>query len=99
MSDSTALPRSVCLAEILDLRAAAPLAIELLLFRGADIQIDASRVEKLGAQCLQVLLSAASTWHNDGATLDVVRMSPRFVEGLELLGIPSTNFLRQEHIL
>jgi chemotaxis protein CheX len=94
MAESVAPPRGVCLTEILDLRAAAPLAIELLLFRGADIKIDASRVERLGTQCLQVLLSAAATWRHDGATLDIVHMSPRFVEGLELLAIPSTIFLR-----
>ena len=50
------------LPEILDLGAAGPLAAEFLSHRGEALCVDASRVERMGGQCLQVLLSAANTW-------------------------------------
>uniref|UniRef100_UPI003783CF50 STAS domain-containing protein n=1 Tax=Methylocella sp. TaxID=1978226 RepID=UPI003783CF50 len=54
------------LAATLDLKAAAPLAAELCSIRGADVLIDGAHVERLGGQCLQVLMSAAATWRADG---------------------------------
>ena len=54
----TAKAQPIILDSVLDLRAAAPLADEFKARRGADINIDASNVERLGAQCAQVLLSA-----------------------------------------
>jgi chemotaxis protein CheX len=84
------------LAEALDLVAAKPLAQLLLERRGASIVIDASAVQRVGAQCVQVLLSAASTWTADGHSLAIVNRSPGFVEGLELLGIPGDAFIEGE---
>jgi chemotaxis protein CheX len=80
------------LAETLDLVAAKPLAQSLIERRGASIVIDASSVQRVGAQCVQVLLSAASTWAADGHSLAVVNRSQGFVEGLELLGIAGNAF-------
>jgi chemotaxis protein CheX len=56
------------------------------------VVIDASQVQYLGAQCLQVLLSAASTWRTERASLRIADRSPGFARGLELLGIPATTF-------
>jgi chemotaxis protein CheX len=83
--------QTVPLPEVLDLKAAAPLATQLLALRGIDIAIDASNVRRLGGQCLQVLLSAVATWQHDSVALDFVNPSLEFVENLQLLGIgPAT---------
>lgn len=75
------------LPEVLDLTAAAPLAQSFLSHRGKALSIDASRVRRVGAQCLQVLLAAASTWKADGARLSLTKPSEEFLEGGRLLGI------------
>jgi chemotaxis protein CheX len=84
------------LPEALDLLAATPLAKMLLAQRGANIVIDASSVQRVGAQCVQVLLSAASTWTADGLSFVIANRSPAFVEGLQLLGIPGDTFIEGE---
>jgi chemotaxis protein CheX len=72
----------------LDLNAAAPLAGEFMRLRGKDLQVDASGVERMGAQCLQVLLSARATWETDQAAFSVVSPSADFAAVLALLGAP-----------
>lgn len=84
------------LPDILDLRAASPLATSLLAIRGRQLTIDASHVERVGAQCLQVLLSARATWAVDGLSLMVVNPSEAFIEGVETLGVPINKFAEQE---
>ncbi len=78
----------VRLGQVLDLNAAGPLAHELLALRGRDLELDASAVQRLGAQCLQVLLSARATWDADGAAFAVVQPSDEFTSTLALLGAP-----------
>ncbi|HLH12238.1 MAG TPA: STAS domain-containing protein [Methylovirgula sp.] len=87
MTASEANPRTLVLPEILDIKAAISLAENILALRGAEIVIDASQVERLGGQSLQILLSALATWHADGMTLDFVRPSTPFLESLALFGI------------
>ena len=82
MGDTTV----IALDEALDLRAAKPLAEALLARRGADLTLDASGVRRLSSLCLQVLLSAKTTWAADGRSLSVVEPSPAFSDGLRLLG-------------
>jgi chemotaxis protein CheX len=76
------------LGQVLDLNAAGPLANELLAVRGRDVEVDASAVERLGAQCVQVLLSARATWDADGVAFAVVAPSVEFTSTLALLGAP-----------
>jgi chemotaxis protein CheX len=80
------------LPEALDLVAARPLAATLIGRRGAGIVVDASSVQHVGAQCVQVLLSAAAAWAAEGHAFAVVNRSPGFIEGLQLLGIPADTF-------
>lgn len=87
--------RALQLPEVLDLKAAGPLAAELLNRRGEEISIDASRVRRLGGQCLQVLLSAAMTWRTNEIPLAFVDPSPEILEGLRRLGIDPTDFFDQ----
>jgi chemotaxis protein CheX len=56
------------LPAVLDLRAAAQLKADLEARMGAAIALDASRAERLGGLCLQILIAAASAWR--AASLD-----------------------------
>jgi chemotaxis protein CheX len=76
------------LGQVLDLNAAGPLASQLLAARGREVAVDASAVERMGAQCLQVLLSARAAWAADGAGFTVVSPSDEFTATLALLGAP-----------
>ena len=76
----------------LDIRAAAPLAAELSGARGADLALDASQVERVGAQCLQVLLSAAATWCADGRELTIAQPSAAFAEAIRVAGLDLSRF-------
>jgi len=87
---------ALTLPEVLDICEAAPLAASLLAARGNQVVIDASRVEKVGAQCVQVLLSAHATWLRDGASFNISSPSRGFVDSLETLGIPVSFFSMQE---
>lgn len=75
------------LPEVLDLTAAAPLAQSFLTRRGADLSIDASQVRRVGAQCLQVLLAAVTTWQSDGVRLCLEKPTEEFLEASRLLGL------------
>ena len=74
------------LADSLDMTAAGPLARELLGRRGQPVALDASNVRRIGGQCLQVLLSAQTTWAADAASFQIVDPSPEFSDGLALMG-------------
>jgi len=83
----TAAPSAIHLVETLDLLAAAGLARDLRDSRGNEVRIDASQVLHLGAQCLQVLLSAAQTWREDKIAMTISDESPGFLECLQLFGV------------
>ena len=86
-------PRTIELPEALDLPAAASLAESLLKHVGEDLAIDASKVQRLGASCLQVLLSAVRTWKAESTSLTLANGSERFIDDLRLLGFtPETLF-------
>jgi chemotaxis protein CheX len=75
------------LPENLDLSAAAALAEAFAKHVGEPLAVDASRVNRLGASCLQVLLAAARTWKSEGDALTLQNGSSRFLEDLNLLGL------------
>ncbi|WP_157017980.1 STAS domain-containing protein [Mesorhizobium xinjiangense] len=77
----------VTLPPVLDITQTTPLAAQLNACRGKDVVVDASNVERVGAQCIQVLLSAAATWAQDGAELIVSEPSAAFAEGLQSMGL------------
>ncbi len=76
----TALP------PVMDLTAAAPLAAEFMAHRGTPLMIDGSAVERLGAQCLQVLLAARNAWAADGQGFSIESPSDALAETLAALG-------------
>jgi len=80
------MTHTLTLGDALDMTAAGPLVQELLGHRGQPITLDASGVRRIGGQCLQVLLSAQSTWAADGQAFEITDPSPEFVDGLALMG-------------
>ena len=83
---------SMTLPSELDIKAAAPLAAGLIAARGADLALDAAQVERIGAQCLQVLLSAAATWGADGQELAIEVPSAAFTEAVRIAGLDLSHF-------
>lgn len=75
------------LPPMLDITAAAQLAGDIIGHRGKDLAVSAAQVQRVGAQCLQVLLSAAATWSQDGMEFEVTDASPEFTEALETAGL------------
>jgi chemotaxis protein CheX len=95
-NESVTTGRNLQLPENLDLVAAAALTETLLSMRGSDVSVDGSAVQRIGGQCLQILLSAQVTWNTEGASLEFINLSDEFVKGVELLGVPPQKFANQE---
>lgn len=88
---------TLVLPAVLDITAAAPLHAELLRLRGRPLVVEAGEVKRLGAQCLQLLLSAAATFERDGAPLRLGDVSEPFRRDLALMGhSPETLLSRRE---
>ena len=75
------------LPDILDLTCAGPLAESFRALRGVELAVDAARVQRVGAQCAQVIMSAVATWKADEVALCVIDPSPELSETFSLLGI------------
>ena len=80
---------SLSLPAVLDLAQADALKQALLPMRGQSVVIDASRVERLGGLCLQVLISAQQTWASDGHTLRIDDVSREFADQWNAFGAAS----------
>ena len=87
MASKKQRPRRLQLAENLDGSQVDPLLSQLAKKRGFPLQINASKVERLGAHCVQVLVAAALTWRSEMHSLQIVQPSSSFVEDLELMGL------------
>jgi len=70
----------------LDMQAASGLLEKILAGRGADLRIGAADVQRVGGQCLQLLLAARSAWEADMNNLSFENVSPEFAAGLQTLG-------------
>jgi chemotaxis protein CheX len=75
------------LPPVLDLVAAPGLLEAFLARRGQVLAVEGGAVQRLGAQCLQVLLAARAAWAADGLALQVRNMSEEFSATLSLLGV------------
>ena len=53
------------LPSVLDLKVASSLREQFVGRRGAALRVDASRVERLGGLCLQILIAARTAWAED----------------------------------
>lgn len=74
------------LPAILDLTAAGPLTAELLGHRGISLMVDGSGVERVGAQCMQVLLAARATWIADGQAFSIDSPSQALTDTAAAIG-------------
>jgi chemotaxis protein CheX len=79
-------PSLLSLPPILDLKAAAPLRDALLALRGNDVTLDGAEVQRLGGQCLQVLLAARAAWETDGYRFEIHGPSSDLADALTLMG-------------
>jgi chemotaxis protein CheX len=84
------------LPAILDLKAAGKLAAAFLARRGMDVTVGAGEVQRLGGQCLQVLLSAQASWREDQHSMRFEAPSADLRSALELFGIAPDPLFQQE---
>ena len=78
-------------------------AVEALLeqlssHRGANLVVDASKVKRVGAQCLQVILSASRTWAAEGVGFRIDSPSERFSDVASGLGLDEIQKLSSENV-
>ncbi len=85
MTDGLELP------PVLDLIAAPGLLEAFVGRRGHELAVNAAAVQRLGAQCLQVLLAARAAWAADGQTLRIENIPDDFSMTLELMGVTSAD--------
>lgn len=80
-------PATLKLGAALDFRAATPLRAELLALRGRPLEVDGGDVERIGGQCVQVLVSAAHTWAEDGVSFAITKRSEQMEALLRHMGV------------
>ena len=87
MASKKPAQNSLSLATVLDLNEATTLHGKLMSLRGSDLVIDASSVERVGAQCVQVLMAAKKIWDEDKLTFRFSKVSDSFNKTMQLIGI------------
>lgn len=71
----------------LDLGSVSALAADLQNSCGADLTVDAGKVEHMGALSVQLLLAAQQRWAADGHCLTISPRSAAFEESLSVFGL------------
>ncbi|SUS03256.1 conserved hypothetical protein [uncultured Defluviicoccus sp.] len=74
------------LPAVMDLRAAQPLKADIQAHAGAPLDLDASKVERMGGLCLQVLLAAETAWRATGHAFRVINPAETFRNDARLMG-------------
>lgn len=97
MATTTADTNSLQLAPALDFNEASELRGKLLAMRGKPLTVDASKVEKVGAQCMQVLMAGAKAWEEDKQPFSVTEPSEAFQKFTQLIGIDIEQLLAKEN--
>ncbi|MFY0612052.1 MAG: STAS domain-containing protein [Hyphomicrobiaceae bacterium] len=87
MSDDATKVGQINLPDNLDLSATVKLAELFSEKRGTALQVNASQVNRVGAQCLQILVSANKTWAADEHAFQIVEPSQALLECLANVGI------------
>ncbi|MCO6187149.1 STAS domain-containing protein [Rhizobium sp. L1K21] len=78
---------SITLAAVLDFNEASELHGKLMSMRGKDVTIDASAVQRAGAQCMQVIFAAAKSWEEDKKSIKFEKVSDAFKATMQLAGV------------
>lgn len=97
MASKKAESKKLKLAAVLDFNEASELRGKLLSMRGAALEIDASQVERVGAQCMQVLMAGAKAWEEDKQSFVFAGSSEAFVKTSQLIGINIEQLLAKEN--
>lgn len=87
------MPETIVLPARLDTAASDALGQTLQEHAGTDLNLDGSRVEHLGALCLELLLSARHIWNARGHDLGVVDPSPALGSAIALSGATAFGLL------
>jgi chemotaxis protein CheX len=87
MPNKKTAAKGLNLAPVLDLNEATALHGKLMALRGADLTIDASSVERVGAQCVQVLMASKKNWDEDKLAFKFSKVSDTFSKTMQLIGI------------
>lgn len=78
------------LPETLPGESAASIADLVLTARDSSLSIDATKVARIDTPCIQILLSAARQWREDGAEMKLTGQSAALDETLSILGLSTT---------
>ena len=87
---------SMKLESVLDLNQASALKKELVAASGKNIVIDASGVERVGVQCIQVLVAASRAWEEDTRSFTFSAISDAFSRTLNLVGVNIDHLIAKE---
>jgi chemotaxis protein CheX len=87
---------NIKLSAVLDLNEASTLHGQLMNMRGSDVVLDASGVERVGVQCVQVLVAGARAWDQDQKSFLVEKASQSFEKTMQLIGIDPANMVAKE---
>lgn len=96
MAKRNATPHILKLPAVLDLNAASRLHEQLLALKDKNVAVDASDVSRVGAQCIQILVSAARSWKATDMAFSVNQSSDAFAKTLQLLGISDDEMIPME---
>lgn len=96
MKGKASAAKTLSLDTVLDLNAASTLHSRLMELRGSDLVIDASPVERVGALCIQVLMSASRTWEEEERSLTFSQMSDALTKTMQLSGVNYDHMLAKE---
>jgi chemotaxis protein CheX len=84
------------LSPVLDLNEASVLHGKLMDMRGKPLSVDASEVERVGVQCVQVLMAGIKAWEEDGKAFAFTKASDAFDKTLQLIGVNIDHLLPKE---
>jgi len=88
--------KKLSLGKVLDLNEASALHTKLMALRGSNLAIDASSVERVGALCIQVLMSAAKSWEEDKHSFRFSKVSDALTKTMQLVGVNYDHLLAKE---
>lgn len=88
--------KKVILSEELSSKAASELKLSLEKESDSGVELDASNVQLLGAQCLQVMLAASAEWSGKDLAFHIVNASEGFVADLNRLGFSNDDLEYKE---
>ena len=86
----------IVLPEKLDASQLTQLFEQVSALRGKPLVLDAGSLRYVGAQGIQILLSAAKTWKRDGVALRLTSATEEFREIVSVLGIDSSDLATEE---